>query len=120
MFRRRCTWRRRRVFVPLRGSLAGARANGKPDSCVAQWSLGTLSVRRNVRISWKEPREKVHCSDSHTNAEQDAGENALGAAFAKRESQTGNHDGDQRKTARDGARKCLLEDANGIFPGRIS
>src|SRR3984957_20209558 len=76
----------------------------------------------NVRDSatGKHPSQEIHRCDSHANAEENAGQHALRAAFTKRESEPGDDDGNEREAASDGAGECLLQHADGVFPGRAS
>src|ERR1700734_946290 len=68
----------------------------------------------------KEPGQKVHRGDGHTNAEQHSGENPLRSALAKGESQTRYHDRHERQSPRDGARESRLENVNRVLPWGIA
>src|SRR6266849_2202799 len=68
--------------------------------------------------SRKEPSHEVDGGDSHAHAEENAGEDAFRAAFAEGEGESGDDNRDEGQPARDGAGECLLENANGVFPGR--
>ncbi len=64
--------------------------NGRDkDRCtllIRRTSTMSFSVRdRHDSIGRKQPRQKIHCRDSHPNAEEYAGKDALRAAFTEGE-----------------------------------
>src|SRR5580704_2421311 len=77
---------------------------------------------RNVResVAGKQPREKVHGGDGHTDTEQNAREYAFRATFTKGESKTGHHDCNEREPTRDGAGERRHENVDGVLPGGIA
>jgi hypothetical protein len=59
---------------------------------------------------------EVHCTDCHTDAEDDPGEGFLGLALAVGEHQSSDDDGDQRQPGRNRAGKGGFEDGDCVVP----
>jgi hypothetical protein len=67
-------------------------------------------------VARKKPRQEIHCGDGHADAEEHAGKYTLRAAFTEGEGEAGHDNGNERKTASDGAGESLLQHANCVFP----
>src|SRR3981189_1442797 len=76
------------------------------------------NARFRSLVSRKEPSHEVDGGDGHANAEENAGEDTFRSAFTEGEGEPGDDNGDERKPARDGAGERLLEDTDGVLPGR--
>src|SRR5579875_2744665 len=73
---------------------------------------GRLSVRKTGLMrcctmsgSRKEPSHEVDGADGHADAEDDAGQGSLRAAFTKGENEAANHDGHKREAGGNGPRE---------------
>src|ERR1043166_9241963 len=82
--------------------------------------MGVLVAPIQKQLSGEEPGQKIHCGYGHSDAEENASEDPLRSAFAKRESEAGHHTRDEGESARDGAGKRLLENVNGVLPWRVA
>src|SRR6267378_3028846 len=76
------------------------------------------NARFRSLCSRKEPSHEVDGGDGHANAEENSGEDAFRAAFAEGEGEAGDDNRDEGEPARDGAGERLLEDTDGVLPGR--
>src|SRR5438105_14349008 len=70
-----------------------------------------------IVLPWEEPGHEVHGCDGHAHTEERAGENTLGTAFAKRNSEASKNDCHERKAACDRAGERLHEDVDRVVPG---
>src|ERR1700683_1220976 len=86
-------------------------------SCFCQ-SGSPIKVRDSA--AGKHPSQEIHRRDSHSDTEENAGQHALRATFTEREGESGDDDGNERESPSDGAGESLLQDADGVFPGRAS
>jgi hypothetical protein len=68
----------------------------------------------------KQPREKIHCGDSHPDAEEDTSKHTLRATLAEGEGEASHDNGNEGEAASDRAGECRLKDADGVFPRRGS
>src|SRR5207302_5060725 len=79
-----------------------------------------MTVLRSKPVSRKQPGHEVDRGNGHPNAKENAGEDALRAALAEGEGQSGDDDGNEGQPARDGAGEGLLENIDGVLPGRAT
>src|SRR6267378_5731807 len=107
----RCTWRRKSASSRHLELSGAEKLTCRLCSLAEHWAwrspVRELFLLRNSR---KKPSHEVDGGDCHAHPEQHAGEDSFRAAFAKRESQAGNHDCDERKAACDSAGERLHQD----------
>src|SRR5579871_4325491 len=87
--------------------------------------IDSSCVRHDVclryhHVSRKKPGHEIDGGDGHAHAKKDAGEDTFRTAFPEGEGQAGDDDGDEGETARDGTGERLLQNVDGVFPGRIA
>lgn len=68
--------------------------------------------------SWEEPGHEVHGADGHADAEDDSGKRSLCPAFAERENEPADHNGDEREAGGDRASEGILQNLNSVLPRR--
>src|ERR1700733_883552 len=70
--------------------------------------------------SRKEPGQKVHRCDCHSNAEDNPGKHPLVSAFTEGKHQTANHDCDKAQTLGNRASEGRLKLLDSVFPGTVA
>lgn len=76
--------------------------------------MSDLACYRQLRIA--ATNTSIHGADSHSDAEDDAGKDALGLALAVGEHQTADDDRDQRQPGRDRAGEGSFQDVDRVVP----
>ena len=74
----------------------------------------------STRSGRKQPSQKVDGGDGHANAEEHAGKNAFRTTFAEGKGESRHDDGNEGESASDGTGEGLLQNTDGVLPGRVA